>query len=143
MRGQTVSVDAVISLSLLAAILAVWNYMYQDYSPVYQAYTYRETYVAANHIVNELLFDQSLSNRCKTPQGVPVLGCVTSLPSASDLGADKLDMNVYIHCSSGASVGSPPGSSALSPRVVRSVQLCIGSWNACTWTDCNVEVWHK
>ncbi len=148
MRGQIVSLDAVISLSLLAGMLAVWAYMYQDSSPMFQMYTYRATYLASDHVVNQFLFSPNVPWRCKTPQGVPVSGCVQSLAAvtASGLGVTDLNMNFYIHCvSSGltTSRGTPPPSSPAVPLVVRSVRACIGDWNSCAVYDCNVEVWHR
>jgi len=146
LKGQIVSIDAVISLSLLAAMLVVWAQMYQDASPIFQIYTYRQTYLASDHIINQFLFSPSVPWRCTTPEGVPVPGCVKggSAISTSTLGADDLNMNVYIRCTSfGTLVGSAPPSRPTAPLIARTVRACVGNWNACNVVDCNVEVWHR
>ena len=148
MKGQIVSIDAVMSLSLLAAMLAVWGYMYQDASPLFQIYTYRGTYLAANHIANVLLFAQG-PWRCETPQGVYVPGCLKKAGSisASDFGLPELNMNCSLSCTPAQHFSTPCSSSLPSsarvPVVVRRIQLCEGNWQSCTVLDCNLGVWHR
>ncbi len=146
MKGQIVSIDAVMSLSLLAAMLAVWGYMYQDAAPIFQVYAYRETYLAADHIANVLLFAPT-SWRCKTPQGVDVPGCIqkNSSVQSSDLGLDELNVACRLSCSPGPDFttpcnGTPP---AGPPLLVKTTRICDGNWDSCKILDCKLEVWHK
>jgi len=148
LRGQIVSIDAVISLSLLAAMLVVWGYMYQDASPLFQIYTYRETYLAADHISNVLLFAPT-AWRCQTPQNIDVPGCIQkgASISSSDLGLDDLNVSCLLSCSPGPDFSTPcmgtPTSPPAVPVLVRNIRICDGNWDSCTVLDCSLEVWHR
>ena len=148
MRGQIVSIDAVMSLSLLAAMLVVWGYMYQDASPIFQIYTYRNTYLDADHIANVLLFAQG-PWRCETPQGIYVPGCIkkTGSISAADLGLSELNMHCSLSCTPSQHFSMPCAAShpisAKVPVIVRRIRICEGNWQSCTILDCNLGVWHR
>ena len=150
MRGQIGSIDAVISLSVLAAMVALWTQMYLDASPVFQIYTYRETLSYGYHMVDKLLFDTAAPWICKTPDGIAIPACIQkgSTVTAAQLDAD--DLNVYCHLSctspgiplSGCSATYTSGPGA-PPRVVIPFRACVGQWNNCTVVECNLEVWHR
>lgn len=150
MRGQIGSVDAVISLSLLTAMLVIWAHMFQDASPIFQIYTYRQTHVYAEHMLSKLLYDISAPWICQTPNNIPVPGCIRSTVSINaDTDLDKSDLNVMckISCSS---ISLPisncsdtyPSDMNVPPKVVIPFRACVGDWNACTWDSCTLEVWH-
>ncbi len=149
MRGQIGSVDAVISLSVLTAMLVIWAHMFQDASPLFQIYTYRETAAYADHVANKLLFDISAPWICRTPNGIPIPACVKSGSSisASDLDLNDLNVACNLSCVPAVSFTHPctstPPSTPQTPVFVRRIRLCSGDWNSCVWSDCNLEVWHR
>jgi len=147
LKGQIFSLDAVVSLGILAAVVAVWLYMYQDFSPVIQAYTYRATYLAAEHAINRLLYDPDVAWRCETPTAVLIPSCVRQgvTITRGDLDLDDFNMNYNISCNPPLPMfdeTAPVPAAPETPVLVRSFTVCVGDWNDCTIHDCNMEVWH-
>ncbi len=147
MRGQIGSVDAVISLSVLTAMMVLWAHLLQDMSPVPQIYVYRATQLYAEHVADELLFNINAPWLCRTPNGIPVPACIRSGASISptDLGLDDMNVSCRLQCTAGGfshpCTASPPSGGP--PVYVLDIRLCVGDWNNCTWADCNLEVWHR
>ncbi len=150
MRGQIGSIDAVISLSILAAMIALWTQMYLDASPLFQIYTYRETLAYAHHMVDKLLFDTSAPWICRTPDGIAIPACIDSTASITAAQLDALELNVYCNLSC-TSPGLPvtgcsdtyTSGSGSPPAVVIPFRACEGNWESCRIVDCNLEVWHR
>jgi len=150
MRGQLGSVDAVISLSVLAAMLAMWAHLFQDVSPVLQMYTYKSTSIYADHVASKLLYDISAPWICRTPNNIPIPGCVlkNATISAADLDLNDLNVLCSLTCTPPVNFTHPcndtytPAANA-PPVFTVNIRMCDGDWNACTLHDCVLEVWHK
>lgn len=152
MKGQIGSIDAAISLSVLTAMVIMWAHMYQDASPIFQIYTYRQTALYAEHMANKLLYDISAPWICTTgPNGYPIPACVqsgSSIDAKTDLDKDDLNVNCNLSCTApGLPVSNCsdtyPSTDPRPPRYVLNFRACVGDWNSCTWVDCNLEVWHR